>query len=448
MRWHQSLAARFGLVFVGFVVVGSLLLLGWLRHRQHQESQGVFLALARTDADFVRRLNLPRSAKLAEDLRQLLGMRIYFRDASGKMEPADASPALQALPVAEGVQIIPPDTQVSVVRLDDRHDILFARPTPPLSLSWRNSATRYALLTFWALSGALGWIIARQVLGPIGSLTRRLSGFLTSNTVPPEADRQDEIGLLARSLTAARDELVRERLMRERSERLALLGRVATGLAHEIKNPLASIRLHSQLIDAASLDEESRSSLTHIASESQVIEGLVNQWLYLARPQPPQRNRLDVKSVLEQTIEATRAQASHANVELRLQAAPDTLFECLGDRSRLQQGFRNILLNGIQAMPHGGQLQITMHLDPATSEMQLRFQDGGPGFSAEALRHGADLFYSEKEGGMGVGLNVVSEIISAHNGKMMLKNDPSGGAVVELRLPASTGQRSSVVLPP
>jgi signal transduction histidine kinase len=103
-----------------------------------------------------------------------------------------------------------------------------------------------------------------------------------------------------------------------------------------------------------------------------------------------------------------------------------------GDRARLQQVIRNILLNGIQAMPRGGELEIT--LQRMDQHVEITFRDHGAGFSEAALAHGAELFFSEKEGGMGVGLNVVQEIITAHGGEMSLCNHPDGGAVVTVRL--------------
>lgn len=427
---HRSLATRFVVVFAVFVMVGSLLLLTWLRLQQREESERLFLQLANTDADFVQRLNLPRSAKLAEDLRQLLRMEIYFRDAEGHFEPPateDLKPVLEKSPRHEVLDLTG-GRQALILRLDARHDMIFIRSAPEVTLSLWHPATRHALLAFWLLSAALGWVIAGQVVRPVGRLTRGLGGFFESKAhVPVETARRDEIGELARALTQARDDLLDEREKREQSERMALLGRVATGLAHEIKNPLAAIQLHTQLMDASRLDAESQQSLQHVQAEAKVIEGLVNQWLYLTRPMPPKMQTLDVGEALAETVETLRAQADHAGVTMRAEATPWRA-RLQGDRARLQQAFRNVMLNAIQAMPHGGELRIEMTRD------NILFHDGGPGFSAEALAHGAELFFSEKEGGMGVGLNVVQEIISAHGGHIMLKNHPQGGAVVVIGL--------------
>jgi signal transduction histidine kinase len=445
----HSLATRFVVTFAAFVVAGSLLLLAWLRHQQQAEHGRVFLMLAQADANFVQRMNLPRSAKLADDLGRLLRMQIHFRDEKGLLEPAlterEAAP-LKTLTMGV-VHELPGQWQALMLKLDARHDMIFIRRTPEVTLSLWRPATRNALLAFWLLSAALGWVIARQVVRPVQQLTRGLGGFFASKDyVPAGAERGDEIGELARALAQARDDLLDERLRREQSERMALLGRMATGLAHEIKNPLASIQLHAQLMDVDAMDAESAQSIQLVQSEARVIEGLVNQWLYLTRPVPPKMQMLDVSEILTSTVAALTAQADHAGVLFvwstgfsRKSESPDLLKQVLqtfGDRARLQQVFRNIMLNGIQAMPHGGALEI--EVERSDKQWVFRFRDHGQGFSAAAMAHGAELFFSEKEGGIGVGLNVAQEIITAHGGTICLRNHPEGGAVVELALPLAS----------
>lgn len=436
-RWHQSLAARYGAVILLFVALGSLLLLAWLRHQQLEEARRLFVTVAQNDADFVRRLNLPRSAKLAEDLRQLLRMDIHFRPLKGAVEPAlTSADAGLLLPRRAGMETIPlpGGREALILILDLQHDMIFIRDVPQMTLTLWHTATRNALIAFWLFSAFFAWVIGLQVVGPVGKLMRGLKGFFgDTGRQLPETARRDEFGDLARALTQVREELVTERERREQSERLALLGRVATGLAHEIKNPLASIQLHAQLIESLDLDDESQASLKHLLAEVRVIEGLVNQWLFLARPASPKKQPLQVMDVLQETVQMLQPQADHAGVTLHLAPAP--AMETEGDRMRLQQVFRNIMVNAIQAMPSGGKLDIS--IAGSADSLTITFHDQGPGFSPDALGHGAELFFSEKEGGMGVGLNVAQEIISAHNGQILLKNHPKSGALVEITLPMS-----------
>lgn len=431
--WHRSLAARHGLVMLACVTVGSLLLLAWLAHHQRAESRREFAALAQRHADFVRRLNLPRSPKLAVDLSALLGLNIAFRARDGAtsgvaLPEGLPSQAVEPVRLAGGREAV-------VLGLDSAHDMVFLRDEPPLTLSLRRPATRHALFAFWGLSAALAWLGARQVVRPVVALTRVLPGFFhREGPPPPEVARADEVGQLARALTEARSDLHEERRRREQSERLALLGRVATGLAHEIKNPLASIQLHAQLVDTAALDADSARSLGHVRAETEVIEGLVNQWLFLARPAPPQTASQDLRALVAEALDTLSAQAVHAGVQLRRQDGPAVPVRV--DRARLRQALRNVLLNAIQATPGGGTVEVGLEVRDGCACLTVR--DHGPGFSAAALEQATGLFYSEKEGGMGVGLNVASEIFSAHGGGLTVKNHPQGGAQVEMVLPCVT----------
>ncbi|MDI1314549.1 HAMP domain-containing sensor histidine kinase [Prosthecobacter sp.] len=356
----HKLRLTLGLGFLAFIIAGSLLLLAWLRQREREESNRLFQALAQADAEFVRRMTLPRSQKLAHDLEQLLGMQIEFRDSG--TAPANTEDRL-------------------TIRLDEKHDMIFSRKPVVSSLSLRDPATRNAFIAFWLISALVGWL------------------------------------------------LVRERLKRAHSERLAMLGRVATSLAHDIKNPLASIQLHAQLMTPQ--NEEDAQAVRLIESESEVIAGLVNQWLHLANPLPPKLVKLDLTECIRGVAVNMEAQALHAGVEITLDL-PAPVF-IMGDSQRLAQAIRNLMINAIQAMPRGGRLKINGQ--PADAWFELRFADSGAGFSEMALAQGSELFFTEKEGGMGVGLNIVSSIITAHGGTMKLQNDPKGGAVILVTLP-------------
>lgn len=214
-------------------------------------------------------------------------------------------------------------------------------------------------------------------------------------------------------------------MRREQSETLAILGRMATGLAHEIRNPVAAIRLHAQLIGDG--DRESRQM---IVGESEKIESLVTQWMYLARPEPPQRTRQDVRLCLESALDALGPAARHAGVAfVRHLPAP---VPARIDARRMEQVFRNIAINAIHAMPGGG----TVHVSAATADAGaavVTFRDEGEGFSGDALARHGEMFFSTKEGGMGIGLTVAGEITRAHGGELRVRNE--NGAVVEISLP-------------
>ncbi len=205
------------------------------------------------------------------------------------------------------------------------------------------------------------------------------------------------------------------------AQRFGLLGSIATSLAHEIRNPIAAIRLHGQLLEQS---EPVGAGL--IVYEAAKIEGMLNQWMFLARPEPPRKTEIVLAELIMKTVRVLKPAADHARVHIAVTASP---YRCAqADIHRLGQVFHNIILNAIQAMPEGGTLAITV------SDEDILFTDTGPGFSPTALRRAANTLYSEKEGGMGLGLNVARKIIRAHDGQLVIGNRAEGGAIVRVIL--------------
>jgi signal transduction histidine kinase len=206
-----------------------------------------------------------------------------------------------------------------------------------------------------------------------------------------------------------------------KARRLAFLGQMATGLAHQIRNPVSAIRLHAQLLQKTDSD-----TAALIVDEATAIEGMLNQWMFLARPEPPRKSDIAPGDLIAQTVRLLAPAASHARVQILVDA--DSGQRLPADARRLGQVFHNIILNAIQAMPGGGTLTITAR------DRSISFADTGAGFTKSALGRWAEMLYSEKEGGMGIGLSVAREIISAHGGRLTVANQSRGGAIVRIEL--------------
>ena len=142
-------------------------------------------------------------------------------------------------------------------------------------------------------------------------------------------------------------------------------------------------------------------------------------------------SEVDLNKILLATITTHRPQLEHSQVKAELSLDEKMLIQ--GDQRRLQQVFSNLVINAIQAMPRGGTLRVVAQFQD--EHIQISFIDSGKGFSNMALEHFAEFFYSEKEGGMGIGLSVASEIIKAHHGELRAANNTSGGAYVTVILP-------------
>jgi signal transduction histidine kinase len=442
-----------------FVAAGSLVIVWWLHTQSQRESRTLFATVAETNAALIRSAKLPVDATTAAGLGRALNMEVFFRRSAWNIRTAPAGdmavrPVMELVPrptgdLADHIQLlhrIDPvegvlhagrNHEVVAVKVDEDATLILARLLHPPTALLLNPATLGLLALFWLLSLGLAWVITQGVVRPLQLLTEYLPQIGSdSRTMPPGVERRDEIGQLARAYLATRSQLKDERTRREESERLALLGRMATGLAHEIHNPLAAIRLHAQLLDSAPGDEfvkTARETLPVLLDETGRIEGLVNQWMFLAKPAPPQTSRTDLSELVAEVIRTHRAIARHARVVIESEIQPNLYAEV--DARRITQAVRNVVMNAIHAMPGGGTLKVDA--ERFGGNIRVTFSDTGPGLSPAALARHAELFYSEKEGGMGIGLSVSTEILKAHRGVLAVANGADGGARVTFLIPAA-----------
>ncbi|MEZ0255927.1 MAG: ATP-binding protein [Chthoniobacter sp.] len=427
----------------------------WLHAAAERESRHVFATLAHTNADFIKSARLPANERVADYLSRVLNMHVFFRRGAWDMTGSEGGitmhqtletvppvtgplerhrDLLRGLKPEQGIVHAGSDFEAIAIPLENDLSFILVRTVEPAWSFLVRTETLTLLIAFWIFSVALAWVLASGFVRPLRLLAERLPHIESDpGGALPGAERQDEIGQLARAYLATRAQLADERARREQAERLALLGRMATGLAHEIRNPLAAIRMHAQLIGSAhngELASTANDSLPVLLGEASKIEGLVQQWMFLARPQSPQMAPADLGEIVAGVVRSLTPQAEHARVRL-VNEVPAGL-RARVDASRLAQAIGNVTLNAIQAMPGGGEVTMRGEEDGA---VRLAFHDTGPGFSEPALAHHADLFFSEKEGGMGIGMSVTSEILKAHHGRLLVENATEGGAVVTLELP-------------
>lgn len=396
-----------------FVLIGSISLLAWIDQQSRTQSDQRFLETARANAQFIRS-GAPLSHQTAKSLSEVLQLDV-------RIEPPTQAPSQQNISTEGVILPIASNRQRVTVPVRDGYRLILERDRPPRG-AWLNPRYLLPLGTFCGLSLAFAAILSRTIVLPLKTLANSIPRLHTSPPEPiPVQDRLDEIGDLARALNDGRVRWQAERSAREQAERLASLGRMATSLAHEINNPVTAIRLHAQLIEDTAATESAKTIITATGR----IESLVNQWLFLARPEGPTNSRHDIAELIQETLRTAKPALQHALVRVEFNGAPGWVDV---DRKRILQALDNLVLNAIHAMPQGGVLQIKTATN--NSHVTVTLSDSGPGFSRAALAHATELFYSEKEGGMGIGLNVVSEIVYAANGTLHLTNTDSGAAVI------------------
>ncbi len=233
----------------------------------------------------------------------------------------------------------------------------------------------------------------------------------------------------------------RERLQLElrRSERLAALGKLLAGVAHEVRNPLAGIRSTAQLWQRGviGLDTESLDGLVH---EVDRLEEIVSRLLQFSRADAQDLAVGDLNSVVAEAARLASASAADREIQVKVQLEPNLKPVEMAPQALLQV-FRNLTANAVQAMSRGGTLQLMTRSDPARQSVLAVVADSGPGLAPETLGHLFEPFYTTKAEGTGLGLAIAREIALAHRGDLFAGNRSDGpGAMFTLSLPAASSR--------
>ena len=330
------------------------------------------------------------------------------------------------------------------VPIDALSDVLFVREIPSSISSLRQPENLAALAAFAGLSLALALGLSRTVVRPIQALTERLPGFFdeaetTSDSLPtplPETERKDEIGQLATALSNAREQLAKERERRAHSERLAMLGRMATGLAHEIKNPLTPMKLNIQhlkrVVESHPDDINERvnrvsemlieqiDSLSHIATEFSNFAKLPN----------PNLEPVNLADVL-QSIADLFQQNTRCHLSLQ---SPDELW-ILADKEQCLRIFTNLLKNAEQSIPESRIGNIEVFAFVLEDSVTVKVKDNGCGIPEEIKPKLFTPNFTTKSTGTGLGLAMVKSAIVSFNGSINFETELNKGTMFTIVLP-------------
>jgi two-component system sensor histidine kinase HydH len=227
-----------------------------------------------------------------------------------------------------------------------------------------------------------------------------------------------------------------EQRMRE-NERLAAVGRMAGGVAHEVRNPLSSIKglalLLKNKFPAGSREQDTADLLIQ---ETERMNRTITEMLSFTRPSALRLGRVDLARLLTRSLELIRAEAAENGIATVLDAPPD-LPPVLGDVDRLQQVVMNVLLNAIQAMEQGGRLTVALGVRAEGRTVELRISDTGQGIAADLLPQVFYPYFTTKQGGTGIGLAISQKIIADHGGSIEMESELGQGATVIVQLPVA-----------
>ncbi|NLX18405.1 MAG: hypothetical protein GXY53_03865, partial [Desulfobulbus sp.] len=226
-----------------------------------------------------------------------------------------------------------------------------------------------------------------------------------------------------------------EQRMRE-SERLAAIGRMAGGVAHEVRNPLSSIKgLALLLKNKFPVGSKEQSTANLLIQETERMNRTITEMLSFTRPSALKLTPVDLAELLEKSVDLIRAEATDNRIDIELDVESE-LTPILADADRLQQVVMNVLLNALQAMENGGVLSVKLANTLDHSGIELRISDTGGGVPADSLPQVFYPYFTTKPNGTGIGLAISQKIIADHEGTIDLESDPGKGTTVTIYLPA------------
>ncbi len=224
----------------------------------------------------------------------------------------------------------------------------------------------------------------------------------------------------------------------QRAERSAVVGRLASGIAHEIRNPLNFINLSIDHLRASfAPKEEARRAeyihmLTTIKDELARLNRLVSDFLGYGRPAKLKIREIDARSLIEEVRDLVHAQAEQQGVAVKIEQNGHGDAKLQGDAELIKTCFSNLMINAIQAMPGGGTLDISLR--PDNGFLEIKFADTGVGIMPEDLAQIFEPYYSTKETGIGLGLPLTKKIIEEHGGKIDVESAPGSGTTFTVTL--------------
>jgi signal transduction histidine kinase len=298
-------------------------------------------------------------------------------------------------------------------------------------------------------------LVSRQSRGPLSATFESGERLVMTHAVNDPAGQLVGVMLIARNL----EYLSQVQSTIRYSRKLAALGRLSAGVAHEVKNPLNAMNIHLELlrqqfapyrgaaaraaagqgapgaIVAAEPLVEPVAALQHvdvISSEIKRLDEVVQGFLKFTRPEDLKLQPISLAALLDEIVPVVRPEAERVGVTLIVEC--DGALEVNADPAMLRQAFLNLALNACQAMPNGGTLRIRCE-EVRGRQIAIAFMDTGVGIKPEHLSRIFDLYFTTKERGSGIGLSMVYRTIQMHDGDVEVESTPGVGTTFRVRLP-------------
>jgi signal transduction histidine kinase len=276
--------------------------------------------------------------------------------------------------------------------------------------------------------------VSHALARPIVSLTAFARDYMRNKVLQaPASGGSGEVGELADAFVRMIRDIDQSQQNLVRASKLAVVGEMSAVIAHEVRTPLGILRSSAQILHREPhLSNEGQELVGFIESETERLNRLVSAMLDTARPRRSIYAATDIHALIRRTIAMLTGQAEAKRIVTTTNlAATNTVIEC--DEEQITQVVLNILMNGLQILHNGG------HMEIATSDagefLEITVADDGPGIDPAERARVFEAFFFRREGGIGLGLAVVQQIVSGHGGEIEAAESPLGGALFRVRLP-------------
>lgn len=287
-------------------------------------------------------------------------------------------------------------------------------------------------------------LFARRVLRPLAAVTARANAVARGDMTPREVvAASDEIGELAATFEGMVAAIAKANRDRLQSERLAVVGRMAAHVTHEIRNPLSSIGLNLELLEEEFAEggstTEARQLMQAIKREVEHLSALSEEYLSLARPLKPRLEPERIGDIVSDVTTFVGPELDRAGVMLETELA--SVPEVLADEAQIRQALTNLIRNAREAMPKGGRMKVAVQ--GSAGRVRLSVEDDGPGIPEEIRQNIFDPFFTTKSQGTGLGLAVTRQIVEAHHGVIACEPAGERGTRFVIELPSRTAGEQS-----
>jgi two-component system sensor histidine kinase AtoS len=428
----MSLRAKLTLMFFGALQVTFLTAVGAFWAMQSWQLLADDLALIHAQNGRLERvLDAPVAAKASVRALRRHTQRLEEANLVDALEHAIAGQPLDLGSVRDAVRSLKRYYRGEVNRLGERARFV----------TWLSSGLLAAIVTL-VLAGMMAYFAAIRVwlVRPLQALGRATGVIATGDLAHriPVA-RRDEFGRLGASINAMAASLAENQRRLLAAERFAMIGEMSAYVAHNIRNPLASIRTTAQAeLLALGAEDPLRAGFTDIVTAADRLESWVGDLLRFASPVSLERSLESVNALVQRCAELTRPQLAKKGLRLDL-ALATSLAPVSLDRNKMEQVLIAVLANAMDASPAGGTIRVVSDLRQVdhTALARVRVEDQGSGIPPERLRSLFTLFATSKKSGTGLGLALAQKIVAAHDGTITVSSREGEGTAVEINLPAA-----------